>query len=1156
MSVVRCRQTLVWRLAMVLLFSFVASGQEYRGRVQGTVTDPSQAAIVGATVTLTNVNTGVQTVRQTDEAGFYRFDFVQPGLYTVTVESPGFNRYVQENVRVVTAGDVTVNAVLTVGAVTEEVTVTAEVPAVQFNTSTMTTTVSNDAVRDIPVLARNPFTLALLNPAVVNRYWDVSHRNPFYMWSNSGLDIGGPTAGKNDQLLDGVPTGVAARGSYNAPMDAVQEVVVQQNAVDAEYGFSAGGVLNLSMKSGSNEFHGTAYYFGRNPYFNAMVNRITRTPSFIKNHVWGGTLGNPIKKNKLFNFFVYEQWRQTQPARAHLSTVPTDLERRGDFSQTLTPQGTLRPIYDPFTTEYDPATGTVTRMPFPGNVIPSSRIDPTGRILVNDLWKPNNPGDDPSGINNFQTQYNWWHKYWNISDRVDYIPSEKLRMYFRYSIYNTDLDNPNWGGTRAVRSDNGGLMDAENAAADVVYIFNPTTTLDVRFGYTRAQDDYDSQWAKGREDVWAELWPNGWYKPVIEALPGVYYPGINYVGNGSASTGRTGWWLVREYQTNIQGKLALTRGIHTLKFGAQWRNSWEKNGQPRPGGFTFNSVETGDTFLGYDPSQSGSQFATALLGVVSSGWANINPMWHLVLDQYALYIQDDIKLTRNITLNLGFRWEYETAPSEKTRMFSRLLDLDQPIPELQSGVTMPPEVTAIANIPYRYTGAWIFTDDNHPGVYDPPKTNFLPRVGIAIRLNNKTSLRIGYARFATPIRTIYTEGWSVRKEGFSQRTNALGPLQGVPRTLISDPFPASNPLLLPPGKSRGIYTQLGTSAFWWKQDLKTPMADRINVSLQRQLPGKIALDTTFFMHLGRNVHDRSMWGGSFNRPINLVDPNLIYTYKGAVEAKVPNPFYNLLPADKMPGELRVQKEISVLQLLKPYPHYVNLTEMFRDGIQNRYYALQIQAQRRMAEGLSLMFGYTYNRESRTEFFNNVYNTDVYYDKKTWLDRRQPRHYLRIAGTWELPFGRGRRYLSGVSRFVDLLIGGWATSHWFMLQGGQLLTFGPALVTGDPRENVPEGRAFNPNVFKILPAFTPRTNPWYYDGLRGPRFWSLDSTLVKYFPITERVKLELRFEFYNLPNHFIESNPDTRIGSGTMGMSTSIFPGNYGREVQYTARFHW
>jgi hypothetical protein len=1148
------RPTLVGLLAtLFFLFSTLASGQEFRGRVQGNVTDPSKAAIVAAKVTLTNVGTGVETVRETDAAGFYRFDFVQPGAYTVTVESPGFNRYIRENIRVLTAGDVTVNVEMSLGAVTEAVTVTAEVATVQFNTSTMTTTVQSSVLRDIPVLARNPFTLALLNPAVVNQYWDVSHRNPFYMWSNSGLDIGGSTGGKNDQLLDGVPTGVAARGSYNSPMDAVQEVVVQQNAVDAEYGFSAGGVLNLSMKSGTNEVHGTAYYFGRNPYFNAVVNPITRTPSFIKNHVWGGTLGNPIKKNKLFNFFVYEQWRQTQPASAHTSTVPTDLERGGDFSQTRTPQGALRMIYDPLTTQFDPATSTVTRTPFAGNRIPAARIDPTGRIAVNDLWKPNGPGDDASGINNFKTAYSWWHKYWNISDRVDYNATDKLRMYFRFSRYQTDLDNPNWGGTRAVRSDNGGVMDADNAAADGIYMFSPTTTLNLRFGFTRAQDDYDSQWAKVDESVWGELWPNGWYKPVTAALPGVYYPSFGFSGNGSASAGIGSWWLVREYQTNIQANVTHTRGMHNLKFGLQWRNSWEKNGQPGPGGFSFNSIDTGSTFLGYNASQSGSQFASALLGVVNSGNARILPMWHLNLDQYALYLQDDIKLSRNVTLNLGLRWEYETAPSEVTRMFSRFLDLDMPIPELQGGITVPSQVTAIAQIPYRFTGGWIFTDDDHPGVYNPPKTNFLPRVGVAVRLTDRMSFRAGWARYATPIRTIYTEGWDVRKEGFSQTTTALGPLNGEPRAFISNPFPTTNPLLLPPGKSRGIYTQLGDSATWWKQDLKTPVADRFNVSLQRQLPASFALDTTFFMHFGHNVHDGSMWGGNYSLPINLMDPNLAYTHKGAVDARIPNPFYNLLPADKMPGALRNQQEIAVNQLLRPYPHYLTLTEAFRSDMQNRYYALQIQAQRPMLRGMNLILGYNYNRESKSEYFDAVAQ---YNDKLTLIDRRRPRHSLRMAGTYELPFGRGRQYLSGAGRLLDLLVGGWGTSHWFMIQGGNLLTFGAAQVTGDPRENVPEGRWFNPAVFSVLPAYTPRTNPWYYDGLRGPRFWSLDSTLVKYVPLTERVRLELRFEFYNMPNHFIESDPNLTVGSGIMGRSTGVFPGNYGREVQYTARFHW
>src|SRR5437016_774429 len=184
-------------------------------------------------------------------------------------------------------------------------------------------TVQGNMLKDLPVLARNPFTLAMLNPAVVNQYWDVAHRNPFYMWSNGGLDIGGPTGGKNDQELDGTTLNVSARGTYNLPMDAVQEVAIQQNAMDAEFGFSAGGTLSLSMKSGTNDFHGTTYYFGRNPALNGLANRITRDENIIRQNIWGGTLGNPIRKNKLFNFFAYEQWIATQPS-ANVSTVPTE----------------------------------------------------------------------------------------------------------------------------------------------------------------------------------------------------------------------------------------------------------------------------------------------------------------------------------------------------------------------------------------------------------------------------------------------------------------------------------------------------------------------------------------------------------------------------------------------------------------------------------------------------------------------------------------------------------------------------------------------------------------------------------------------------------------------------------------------------------------
>ncbi len=213
-------------LAWLGVFVACALSQEYRGRVQGLVTDPSQAAVVGAKVTLRNVNTGIEATRETDSTGRYLFDFAQPGAYTLTVEAAGFNRFVQENITVLTRGDVTVNVQLTVGTLSEQITVTEVVAGVQFNTGTMSTTVQGNMLRDIPVLARNPFTLALLNPAVINCYRDIAHRNPFYMWSSNGLDVGGRTGGKNDMLLDGAALGVSARGSYMPSMDGVQEVVV------------------------------------------------------------------------------------------------------------------------------------------------------------------------------------------------------------------------------------------------------------------------------------------------------------------------------------------------------------------------------------------------------------------------------------------------------------------------------------------------------------------------------------------------------------------------------------------------------------------------------------------------------------------------------------------------------------------------------------------------------------------------------------------------------------------------------------------------------------------------------------------------------------------------------------------------------------------
>jgi hypothetical protein len=281
-----------------------------------------------------------------------------------------------------------------------------------------------------------------------------------------------------------------------------------------------------------------------------------------------------------------------------------------------------------------------------------------------------------------------------------------------------------------------------------------------------------------------------------------------------------------------------------------------------------------------------------------------------------------------------------------------------------------------------------------------------------------------------------------------------------------------------------------------------------------------------------------------------MDPNLAYTYKGLVDQQVPNPFYNLLPANEMPGSLRLQQTVSASQLLRPYPQYFDLNQYAWPGTSDHYYSLALQADRPFSNGLTFTVAYNYSRQSEDAFFNSL---DNYNNKMTLFDRGLPRHNFRVGTTYELPFGTGRQYANHVGKIVDAIIGGWGMSHLFFWRSGNLLTFGDAAVTGDPTQNVPSGYYFNPAVFSTLPAYTMRTNPRYYPGLRGPTWWELDSSFFKTFNITERVKFEVRMELYNMPNVFMPSDPDTGIGSSTMGLSTGVAGGNYGREAQYMGR---
>ncbi len=1005
-----------------LLVATLAWAQDYRGRVQGVVTDPLNAAITQATVTLQNANTKTATVRRTDEFGRYLFDFVEPGTYTLTAEGTGFGKFIEENVQVLVRSDLTVNASLRMGDVSQSVTVSNTAVEIQFNTTTLSQTIDGKMLTELPVLARNAFTLALLDPAVVNRYSDVSKRNPFYQLSTTGVDVGGQTSGRNEVQIDGSPIGVGSRGSYSPPMDAVQEFSVQQNSVDAESGFSAGGVMNVGMKAGTNEYHGSLYYFGRNPTFNAVSNVFTRAPNLVRNHVEGGTIGGPIRKNRLFTFFTYEKWNNHQPY-TKVMTLPTDLERAGDFSQTLTKAGAQRTIFDPSTTQTNTATNVVTRQPFAGNQIPASRIDPTSKLFLNDIWKPNGPGDDATGVNNYRTAYPWWINYWNISNRTDYNVTPKWKMFGRYSVIRTALDNPNYGNSPATTSDNGGLMDALNAAFDTVYTVNAHTVVNFRMGVVYSEDEYDSQWAKLGEAGLAKYWPgNAWYKPYTADTPAVYYPAINI---GGATFGKSSWWSYRPRKYSYQGSVGHDRGRHYMKMGMAFRHGYEYSQLPNLGSFPFTANLTAETYNAPNTLVYGSPWATFLLGGIDNSLtANYVSPRYTKQDQYGVFFQDDFKLNRRITLNLGLRWEYETAPSEREGRLARYLDLTNPIPEFQkTPPVMPPQVAAIAGaVKPTYNGAWIYTDSNNPGLYLAPKRSFLPRLGIAYRVNDKTALRVGYARYAVPIMSVLGYSWILPStDGYSQTSN--GPVQvlGVPQGVFSNPFPASNPLVLPAGRGSGRNTNLGSTGTtsWANQNIKIPMNDRFNFTVERDLFHGLKVDGTFFMNFGHNMAPEGQGGNAgFGQSLNLADPQLSYTYKSALNVPVANPFFGL-PSSLMPGQLRGQATTPLSTLLRPYPQYGDLTQTFMPGVDNVYKALQLRVQRRFASGYSVVWGYNYNRESTGAFFNAP---DQYVSKLTMIPSSSSRHRMTLATTIDLPFGRGRQFGANIHPVLNAVLG--------------------------------------------------------------------------------------------------------------------------------------
>jgi hypothetical protein len=1155
----------------VFALAVMAAGlhaQEYRGRIQGTVLDSSNAAIVGATITLQNVNTGISITRQTNETGHYLFDLVDPGTYVLTVEFTGFSKFVQENVLLQSRGDVTVNAILRAGSIQETVTVAAPAAAVQFNTAKLETTVDSKLTSNLPQIYRSPFLLAQLDPAV-EKSDTQSEYMPYHSWGANTQRVGGGRNYTNDLQVDGAPVGIGYKTSYVPSPDMVQEVNVQQNAVDAEYGHSAGSAISLTLKSGTNDWHGTAFYQGQYPWANAVANRVYHTVNLGRNHMYGGTLGHPILKNKLFNFVAYEGWQQTDP-QTLLNTLPTELERQGNFSRSLNGSGGLRTIYDPWSTQTSADGKTVTRAPFPGNIIPPSRLDPVAVAYTAHLWKANAPGIGPYHVNNYFAPLPIKFPYKNFSDRLDYNASSRLRVSGRVSLFRTPITTSNPTGSDYFQSDRGSERDATSVTGDLTYTMSPRTVINVRGDYHSFIDasKFATNFSSG--GGWAKIWPNSTFYKLTFADPSipVLIPRMSITGTDGYTRNFNlgpggGYWDQRPAGNSFDVKIGQQRGAHYLKAGFETRASHSPQGLilSNPG-FGFDARPTSDTYVNPNTLLSGDGFATFLIGAVAptngspSDWDSsatsmpvinfLNPAARF----YAGYINDDWKITRDLTLNLGLRYEFEQAWRESKDRLARDLDLNSPIPEFQgtNAPRMPAEVSQFYNGPWIFNGAFQFADSSHRGQWNSGSGTWSPRVGLAYRLNDKTSLRAAYGRYVTPWITGTTDFNNITSYSFSNYTGAPPMVLGVPQMQLQDPFPPSNPVIPAYGKSLGRYTGLGDTLSYTRSDRPRQNSDRFNFSVQRQLRTGAVLDVTYYLNLSSFVFDTM-------RNINMVDPRIAYQYKDAVNQKIANPFYNLLPVEKFPGPLRYQPSVSLSSLMKPYPQYgdINVVDG-QPGGNMKYQSLQIKLQKNFSQGYSFLIGYNYHYETDQRFYNDI---AVYTQQYTWIDSPNARHRLSMAGTWELPFGKGRPYLANAPHVLDALAGGWNLTPLVSWRSGRFLQFGGMVVNGDPRiSNPTPQRWFNTSVFSPLPAYTPRTNPWLYSGLTGPGFFNMDVSLVKAFQVIERLRFELRMDVFNALNGITWADPGTNIYSSTFGRSTDQLSNTYGRRTQLGLRLEF
>ncbi len=1139
--------------AIAIMTFTTAWAQTYQGGIRGQVRD-QQGVIPGAEVILVNEDTNTTRSAVTNEVGEYALTAVLPGMYTVTASLPGFKTGERKALRIGTQQTVVADFTLEVGAINEQIVVTGEAAMVERSSATVSSSLDKDALQSLPIFGRNTFYAAISTPGVIQsgdpqfvRYQDQS--------GSSALSLGGGPRRGNAYLIEGVSvTDLTNRATIAPSMEAVEELKVQVKTYEADMGRAAGGVFNTTARSGSNAWHGGAVLVTKpgpttgQLYF-AKKAGIENPPQYYYN--WAGSIGGPIAKNRTFFWFSKDDYQQ-KSTRNNVLTVPTALERAGNFSQTLS-GGRPVTIYDPLTTRPDPANpGLFIRDPFPGNVIPADRLSPVALAMLKVLPLPSsgkNFNGNASLIDGPQDQE---------TIKVDHRWGDQLTTTGMYAHQHTkEPGSAFYGDFGSVAGDPGASMLLRTVnffALNNILVPNNTTVVAVRYGYNRFLDAggnfpaFDAS-SLGLPASYVNSLAFNTFPQV--AING--YGGTNTFGNNGPSTNT---YLTQTGSATVS-KLA---GHHTLKFGGEYRRIGADVMVygPAAGTFTFTQGFTQGPNPNTASAVAGDAFASYLLGYPSTGSVQTPTPGSYLLDYYGVFAQDEYRVTSALTVNYGLRYEYEKGLRERDNHVTVGFDREAAFPIQVAGMNLKGGLM--------YAGV-----DGNPINQGKPLNGVAPRGGFAWSLGSATVLRGGYGFFWSPIQYSGTGESAIGSRGYTSSTSFLSSTDGglTPAGTISNPFPAG--ITPPQGNSLGLATGAGGVIDFIDQESRPGYVHQFSLDLQRELPGGNVVSAGY---MGSRSEHLSV-GGTTDATINInqLDPQYL-ALGSALQQLVPNPFFG----NTAFGNLSRSATIARGQLLRPYPQFDNVLAHRVTEASSRYHAMLLRWDKRVRNGWGMGVNYTISRMMDGQFGEgntfsraqggvlNNYDIDAEYG----LSLLDVPHRVNFTATVLLPFGEGRRWLS--SGLAGAILGGWSVTVAGRYQNGfpisisqssnnsGLLGSGqrPNLVAGvDPATSgSTEDRLalwINPAAFTAAPAFTLGNAPRTVPGVRTPGQANTDLSIQKAHRFGTKT-LSMRADVLNLFDNPLFLGPITTFGTATFGQITSV--GGYARSVQFQVRLGW